>query len=370
MMSNNVQILYATDSTRITLAKQCVAGRLIRITRGVYADESWYRSLDTREHYLETIKVCSAKYPEVIVAGRSAAVLHGLDILSLPEYPAKVDVIVPEGIRLKSDIMQLYRGRINNRTRSTGTSIINDSRCQSIVDALFFMLRNNSEAEAIVSLHSALRQQSRRAVFIMKKSRNFAFPLYSQEAFDICTELYSLIQKNEGIRGVQKAKRVLFLATDCAESPGESIALLYFHHFGLALPMINPTLLDTKGLFIGWVDFLWNCGGPRIDRRIRTDVMNGRYCRVLQGHVETGDTVIVEFDGKGKYNDEVMRRGRTDRTVLMSEKERENHIRRYGHGMLRIGWDEFYVPELLYEKLIEGGVPKKQYGHKNFDVLV
>jgi hypothetical protein len=231
-------------------------------------------------------------------------------------------------------------------------------------------MRNNSEAEAIVALHSALKQCSHRAAFAIKKSKHFAFPLYSQEAFDLCTELQNLIQKNEGVNGIQKAKRILYLATDGAESPGESLTILYCHRFGLELPIINPTLLDTEGRFLGRVDLLWNCGGARIERRFRTDIMNGRYCRVLSGHVKPGDTVIVEFDGKIKYIDDEMRSGRSVEDILLREKDRELDIRRFGHGVIRLSWDEFYYPETLYKKLIEGGVPARKYVRKNFDKLV
>jgi hypothetical protein len=390
--NENATIIYATDKNRNALSRQCVAGELTRITRGVYADTVWYDSLDRRARYIELIRICCQRHPEIVVAGRSAAILHGLDILSTPEYPAKVDVIIADwNKRSQSDIMQRYSGDTNstNHTnniyetfsarnkrelaRKLSPAAVSDFtgiKIQALADALFFIMRHNSEADAIIALHSALRRCSDRAAFVIKKSKQYAFPLYSQEAFDLCAELEKRILKNEGVPGIRQARRILYLATDGAESPGESLTILYCYHFGLALPMINPTLLDSDGLFLGRVDLLWNCGGARIERRFHTDVMNGRYCRVLQGHVKNGDTVIVEFDGKIKYLNEDIRAGKSAEEIIVKEKDRENEIRRFGHAVLRMTWDEFYTPDLLYKKLVSGGVPARRYIHKKFDVLI
>jgi hypothetical protein len=387
----------------------------------VYADAVWYDALDARSRYIELIGICCRRHPGVALAGSAAAVLHGLTILAYPEYPAKVDVLIPDwNKRSVSDITHQHSGEVNNangateifstinkpkltrdlvavltpksapdRTRDlasnraskSSSDLVHDHtrdlvsdldgcRIQSVADALFFIMRHNSEAEAIVALHSALHRCSDKAAFTIKKSKLYAFPMYSQEAFDLCAELQHLIEKNEGASGIRKAKRILYLATDGAESPGESLTILYCYRFGLALPIVNPTLLDSDGLFLGRVDLLWNRGGARIERRFRTDIMNGRYCRVLEGPVKIGDTVIIEFDGKGKYVDEKIRAGRTADKIVLEEKDRENEIRRYGHGMLRINWDAFHAPELLYKKLIEGGVPTRKSAKKNLAPLI
>jgi hypothetical protein len=364
-------IIYANTLNRKNLAKKCAAGELTRVTRGVYADSVWYNSLEPRKRYIEIIRICGTLRPEIVIAGSAAAVLHGIDILGYPEYPTAVDAIITDwGKCFKSDKIRLHSGVVNNKCREGSDSVRTGIKFQSVADSLFFIMRNNSEAEAIVALHSALRQCSKGAAFVMKQNRNCAFPLYSQKAYDLFLELQDLIHKNESANGLKKAKRILYLATDHAESAGESISILYCYNFGLALPVVNPTLLDSKGMFLGRVDLFWNLSGAKIERRFRTDVVKGRHCRVLQGKVAAGDTVIVEFDGKGKSTDEGMRAGKTEHEVLVKEKNRENAIRGCRHGMIRIEWYEFYSPKLLYEKLITGGVPIRKFARKNFDVLI
>jgi hypothetical protein len=378
-MDHTQHIVYATTSNRITLAKKCRSGKLTRIAFGVYADSDWYRTLPPLARYKEKIRICGKLHPEVIIAGRSAAVLHGLSLIGSMDYPDKVEAIVPVGRRrFQSELMCLYGGKLNNKSHTVSEadlsywhrSAFSDVKIQSVTDTLFFLMRYHSEAESLVALHSALRKRSEGETFVMKKSKHFAFPVCSQAAFDLCTELYSLIQKNKNTYGIAKARRVLFLATDRAESPGESITILYCYNFGLALPIINLTLLDSGGLFLGRVDLFWNRSGERIDRRIHTEVIKGRCCRVLQGKVDAGDTVIVEFDGDIKFTNEEIRAGKSEHQILRKEKNRENAIRRQEHGMIRIGWSEFYYPMSLFRKLIDGGVPTKRYGHRKFDVLL
>jgi very-short-patch-repair endonuclease len=55
-----------------------------------------------------------------------------------------------------------------------------------------------------------------------------------------------------------------------------------------------------------------------------------------------GTRVIVEFDGRGKYDDP---------TVLFAEKQREDELRRLGYVVVRLTWEDLSRPEQVRRRL-------------------
>ena len=95
-----------------------------------------------------------------------------------------------------------------------------------------------------------------------------------------------------GGRGAARARKVLPLADQRAESPMESVFRWLIHSAGLPAPVLQYTVQSIDGMFLGRADFAW-----------------------------PGKKVIVEFDGDGHR----------DRKVFVNDNRRQN-------GLVAAGW--------------------------------
>lgn len=98
------------------------------------------------------------------------------------------------------------------------------------------------------------------------------------------------------VRGVSRATRVLDFADGRAQLPGESVSRIHLVTLGFAPPRLQVPVPGPFGMF--WIDF---------------------------GLDDVG--AFGEFDGKGKYRDELLRSGRTIAEVIEAEKQREDWVR-------------------------------------------
>lgn len=105
------------------------------------------------------------------------------------------------------------------------------------------------------------------------------------------------IDAASGARGVKQARRVTQFADGRAQLPGESVRRLQLVRLGFATPRLQVPVAGPRG---------------------------GMYFVDL-GLDDVG--AFGEFDGKGKYIDEAMRRGIPLQQVLLEEKQREDWIR-------------------------------------------
>lgn len=109
--------------------------------------------------------------------------------------------------------------------------------------------------------------------------------------------------------GRADARATVELADGLAESPGESWARVLFGSTGLPEVESQVEIRDTRGRFVGRVDFLF--------RRHRT---------------------IVEFDGLVKYG------GADGRQALIDEKRREDALRSQGYQVVRLTGRDLHDP--------------------------
>lgn len=109
--------------------------------------------------------------------------------------------------------------------------------------------------------------------------------------------------------GRAHARAAVDLADGLAESPGESWTRVLFASLGL--PKVEPQVVirDTRGRFVGRVDFLFRA-----------------------------ERTIVEFDGLVKYA------GADGRQALVDEKRREDALRSLGFQVVRLTWRDLYDP--------------------------
>ena len=109
--------------------------------------------------------------------------------------------------------------------------------------------------------------------------------------------------------GRADARAAVDLADGLTESPGESWTRMLF--VSLGLPRVEPQgeIRDSRGRFVGRVDFLF-----RVQR------------------------TIVEFDGLAKYA------GADGRQALIDEKRREDALRSLGYQVVRLTWRDLHDP--------------------------
>ncbi|MCH8561282.1 hypothetical protein [Nesterenkonia sp. DZ6] len=132
-------------------------------------------------------------------------------------------------------------------------------------------------------------------------------------------------------------KAALGFADAHAESPGESVSRALIHQLGFAAPTLQVWIATDVG--DQRVDFEWTVQGSS---RTSPEVQR----------------IVGEFDGRGKYFDEALLRGRPAKEVHYAEKLREDAIRRTGRGMVRWDWTDLSHPEVLAAKLGQAGVPR------------
>ena len=122
-------------------------------------------------------------------------------------------------------------------------------------------------------------------------------------------DLHGLMDELAPYRGLGRAVRVVEFASAASGSPGESFARVQFRALGYPDPELQVEFFDERGS-IGFADFFWR---------------------------ELG--LIGEFDGRSKYGR--LRKFQSEMTleqILLSEKEREDRMRRVSRSFVRLDW--------------------------------
>lgn len=114
-------------------------------------------------------------------------------------------------------------------------------------------------------------------------------------------ELLDCLERLGGRRGTAAAVRALELSVDRSESAGESWSRMQMHAYGLPMPELQVGYRFDESEY--FADFTWN-------------------------------GLVGEFDGRGKYRDDVDE----EAEVLEREKARQEKFEAAGFEVLRWGW--------------------------------
>ncbi|NHC15608.1 hypothetical protein G9H71_17645 [Motilibacter sp. E257] len=120
--------------------------------------------------------------------------------------------------------------------------------------------------------------------------------------------------------GIASARRVLQLADGRAESAGESLARVLLIALGYGHVEPQAHLRGSSG------------------QRYRVDLL-------------VDGLVVVEFDGRVKYADPHLLRGREPADVLRAEKRREQDLEDAGWQVVRLEWRDLFDPEAVRRKV-------------------
>lgn len=281
------------------LQRRARTGELVRLRHGVYAGADAWAALDGVSRHLVRMRAATPllRRGSVWALDSAAAVLG---VPRLGAWPDRVHAVVPG---LEHDLQRV------GLTLHTGRPKESDGRfhgvpftdlAQTVVD----LARRRSFSEAVVVLDHAVRR-------------------------GVGIEELAALAAGAGPWGHARVAQAL----ECCDSRHESVGESFFAARAAELrcpEMESQHEFRSADGIVDRVDF-WL---PR-------------------------EGIVVEFDGRQKYEDPVMLGGRTGAGVLWAEKLREDRIRARPevNGFVRVHWGHLVAPELLRAHLRGSGVP-------------
>jgi hypothetical protein len=283
-------------------------GDLIRVRQGTYvASDAWER-LDAAERHRALVLAVTVDHDEDLVFSHlTAAALWRLPVVGpLPRNPQTLGTGASGGRSTKS----LERSQISLPREVVDLENVHvTSLCSTTVD----VAATCGFATAVAIADAALRRTLHPLAGVPSSSLTRD---QLQEHLDRLSPFY----------GSVKARRAIDFADALADGPGESLSRVSIHLSRLSKPELQVPLLGASGTKY-FVDFWW----PQF-------------------------RVIGEFDGKHKYTDPQLLRGRTPAEVVYAEKLREDDLRARGYTVSRWPWSTAMTPALLRQQLRRAGV--------------
>lgn len=253
-------------------------GVLVPVGHGAYVRATDVGRDPAGEHALRVAAVLAVARPGPAGSHRSAAIIHGLDLLR-PRQPAGVITVTrPPGLGSASasrsgvhiHIAALPGGHVTMRRGVRVTSV-----ARTVVD----LARTSAFRNGVVVADSALRT--------------------GQTSKD---ELLAVVADCAKWPGIRQARLVVDFCDGKSESVLESISRVAFRDHGIPAPELQVWVGGEEGGVLGRADFLW--------RRYRT---------------------IGEADGAVKY---------ADTSRALSQLRRDAALRRAGFEVVHFTWDE------------------------------
>jgi len=213
---------------------QLKTGALVQLSRGVYALPGLAEAAvgdPAREHALATAAAIRRLGSGAVASHQSAALIHGLSLLSRP-HPAKVTLTrSPEGSKSRSGRVgtRLHIAEIPPAHRTTAHGVQVTTVARTVVD----LARTVPFVEGVVVADSALHD------------RNTAWG-----------ELIAVQAAYPHWPGSRRAEHVIDFSDRRAESVLESVARVSFDEHGLPAPRLQAWVGGEEGI-VGRADFFW-----------------------------------------------------------------------------------------------------------------
>lgn len=300
--ANAIELFRTTRLDRAAgrhLQRRRAADELVRVRHGVYVERAAWDALDGRSRHLVRMRsAIPLLRPGAVFAFESAAAVHGLP--RIDPWTTRVRAVVPS---LDHDVHRV------DLTLHAGTTLRSGRLFwgvpyASLAATTIEIARRGSLSAAVVAIDHALRRGEQ------------------------LVELQRLASE-AGPWGSSRLEHAFAIADVRHESVGES-------YFAARAAELGCPDLEPQHEFVhadGTVD--------RVD-----------FWLPRQG-------IVIEFDGRQKYEDPRMLGGRDPHDVLWAEKRREDRIRsrREVHGVVRADWSHLIDPERLRALFRTHGVP-------------
>ncbi|WP_193315375.1 type IV toxin-antitoxin system AbiEi family antitoxin domain-containing protein [Nostocoides sp. F2B08] len=269
---------------RLALTRLVKSGSLIRVCRGLYAIPALVDRSPSAWH-LHVAYGASLLYDDATMTGATALLAHGVTVWNTRlDRPA---LLRPPDRSASASAFWVRPRQCEHVATAWG-------RAEPVADALVQHTIDNGIAQGVVSTDCAL---SRR---LIDEDR--------------------LLAAAEKVRSWPRSGRVRSMLTfvdQAHESPGESLTAVVAGSAGIRL-VPQVTIVDDAGAFVARVDF-----------------------------VVEGTSVIVEFDGRLKYDE-------APGAVLFDEKKREDRLRSLGYVVVRIIWADLHRNGAVVAKIRAG----------------
>ncbi|WP_202566415.1 hypothetical protein [Agreia sp. COWG] len=275
---------------------------LARVAPGSYFSSAQWQSLDDIGRTVITARSMAERWasPPVFSHGTAAAI-HGIPLIGAYQNGVHLIVERTSSVRSRGNIVRHAIG-----VDSDDVVLIDGMLVTSIARTVLDLAVDASFMTAVAAADFALCHK--RPGRIEKLS------------------LHDLWEGRLPFRGHMRAKRVIDFSTHLAESPLESGSRVNIHLLGFPAPELQVPWRDHLGL-IGYSDFFW-----RMFNR------------------------VGEADGRSKYFDDTLGRGRSPKQIHYDEKKREDRVRACGPGFSRWDWDTGMSARRLKPLLLAAGL--------------
>nr|WP_236022521.1 CTP synthase [Bifidobacterium phasiani] len=295
-----------TEAECAAMRRRVRAGELVTPYRALYARAGYWGGLNGTERVLHVIRALAVRYPQWTFGGSSAAAVWEL------EHPWSlhddgVVYIVGDGGSAMHTHARLRRSFVPTEDMRKVT-VRNGVRVASVARTLVDCGLRHRFVDVLPMFDSALR---RRLVTV--------------------DEVVAICDRTQADCG--HVLRLLHYASPLSENGGESLCRATIIEEGFKAPQLQHEFVDPGDARIRHrADFVW--------------------------HTSDGRIVVLEFDGQGKYVDPTMTQGKSVRSVVSEEREREAVLRRAGvTQIIRTDFKEVAARLPLTAKLVDAGVP-------------
>jgi hypothetical protein len=224
--------LASTGMSRYRVSGLVAQGRLLAVRRGVYAlADVGAAGADGRAHALRVAAVLASCDFPVVASHRSAALIHGIDIIGKQTAEAVTVTRPPRGHGSRS----LRTGvTVHSAALPAGHVVVKDGiRLTSVARTVVDLARACSFCDGVVAADSALHASK-----------------------TTVPEINAVISDCSRWPGVQRARDVVAFSDHRPESALESIGRVVFHQHGLPAPELQVWVGGDLGI-IGRADYLW-----------------------------------------------------------------------------------------------------------------
>lgn len=287
------------DSVGRRLQRQRRDGSMVRVRHGVYVERSAWEALDGISRHLVLVRATVPDLPVgAVLSHESAAAVHGLP--RLDAWPLRVHAVVPGAVE---DVHRV------GLTLHAGSAVPDGRRFHgveftSLSGTAVEIARRADLSGAVVTFDEVLR----RGVSL--------------------DELLDAVGRAPRW-GTARAAEALEVSSADHESVGESYLAARFHELGIVGLVPQQEFVRSDG------------GVDRVDFWLPALGM------------------VVEFDGRAKYEDPAMTGGRSGADVVWAEKVREDRVRARPEvrGVVRVTWWHLVESDRLRSLLRTHGVP-------------
>jgi len=275
------------------------AGLLERLRPGVYLDaEAWAKLGEAERHLARMAAARHVLGDRTVFSHESAAVALGIPVLGgLPTRPCVL--VEPGGSKSSGLVRRVHRDRGDGVLRRASGFLI-PAVSQVVVD----LAASRTPLAAVVAVSHARRR--------------LGLPL-------------GVLQAQLGLdrprRGARSVERALVESTDLSDSVLETLTLVRIRDLGFAEPEQQREV--SAGGRRYRVDFAWEDG-----------------------------EIVLEVDGRVKYEDPDLLGERSGAAALWGEKRRADAILSSVRRLVRATWSEVWEGHELERRLLAAGVPR------------